>query len=431
MSELYDSDLELGMLGTLRSELDDETDLDPIFFSMQLAHNAVINAYGDQKINSHATGMILKELKIKGSDGNYWTIGASTKSWYKRNNPETGAWELATEPEGVRLDGDPPYWYVKGVGSLINEISQIEKDRESEQGKEELVKESESFEQEPEELEWIFDEWDKGITVAEIEPIQTVVGNVGLPEEVPAAWNPDLEMFTNIESLESYPVGRSSDSVFDALDEQEIEFGLLDEQESKLDDEERNETGVDIDNIITKASKLEDYFMPYEETEAEGDGGPSISSSKGSGSAEKHLDSLSTPPTETTVLTPLSETDDNYSNTSPESYQATYSDAATKNNDDSLIETLAQENYEFTPDNHQESTPSNSSEDPSEPGGYIYEEDQGVEYDTDYIPKGPVPSFKAVPFTPGKVSSYIEEETEYDISDEESAVNTLEENDNL
>jgi len=405
LSELYESELELGMLGTLRSELDDETDLDPIFFSMQLAHNAVINAYGDQKINSHATGMILKELKIKGTDGNYWTIGASTKSWYKRKSGDEGVWEIAPEPEGIKLEGEPPYWYVKGVASLINEVSQIEKDIKANENKEELVKESENFEQEPEELEWIFDEWDKGITVAEIETPQLVVGGVGLPEDVPSAWNPDADMFTNIDSLdsypESYPAGRAGNSVLDALDEQVMEFDLLEESdtssEANLDSKSE---GVDIDNLIAKVSKLEDYFMPYEEPEEVEE----VESKQ-----ESFENNLKIPPTETTILTPF-ESDPSSSEVGNEIVEDT-SLSSDKFNYEKYVKP-----YDNTSEFVNENSTNGSSgmlEVPS--NSYITGDEVEVEYDTDISIATPTQSFKAIPFTPGKASSYIDHE------DQESA----------
>lgn len=287
---------EVGMLGTLRSELDDESDLDPIFVSMQLAHNAVINAYGAQKISSHAAGMILKDLKLKGTDGYYWTIGASTRSWYKRLDKESGTWETATEPEGVSLDGEAPFWYVRGVASLISEISQLDSQVKAEEEKDDLVKESETYEEAEEDLDWIFDEWDRGVEVAELESPVKTVGTMGLPENMPSTMDPDEDLTNSLQGPDFYPHERVSGEIFDALDEQEQEFaGMDNELEDNDPSAEVQRVEVDVDGLIgTKTSKLEDYFIPYEDSEV------STEQEK-----ESFVKNLEKPPTETTSLTPL------------------------------------------------------------------------------------------------------------------------------
>lgn len=258
-----DANPNLGILGTLRSELDDANDLHRVFVSMQLAHSTVVIAYGERRLSGHAAAMILKELKIKGSDGNYWTLGASTKSWYKREYENEGPWQLAPEPEGIILEGESPFWCIKGVGSLINEVTQLESSESAKEVVEEELDELSQQERDSAEIDWIFDEWGKDVEVAELETPKNIVGSLGLPEEIPGNWDSDVSMINAINAVGTYPSDRESSKLLDALDDQEIEFFESSNYED-LGNLENYDPNLEVSEVAPP-SRVEDYFVPYTE----------------------------------------------------------------------------------------------------------------------------------------------------------------------
>lgn len=108
-----------GMLGALRSELDDsDTGMHQAFETLASLAGTVRSAYLAYRITPEKAGELMKELRLAGSDGNEWTVGASTGTWFKRRGP--GRWEKTTMPLGVApVAGSEPLWVEQGIAAQL------------------------------------------------------------------------------------------------------------------------------------------------------------------------------------------------------------------------------------------------------------------------------------------------------------------------
>lgn len=125
------SNVNLGMLGTLRSELDGDIEIDGSFTSLENSFSKVRQAFIQKKIPSQVAAEFFQRLVIKSSDGSEWTLGASTGSWYRRE--EGASWMQTSPPNGITVDsGNVPSWVYNGIDQDLNKVIEISQKVESE-----------------------------------------------------------------------------------------------------------------------------------------------------------------------------------------------------------------------------------------------------------------------------------------------------------
>ena len=110
-----------GLLGTLRSELDEDDGggLHPNFEILAGLVVAVRTAFTSFRINPAQAAELCARLRLKGRDGNEWTIGATSGSWYRRRIGET-VWQKSPLPINVvPVDGEAPSWLTDGIAGDI------------------------------------------------------------------------------------------------------------------------------------------------------------------------------------------------------------------------------------------------------------------------------------------------------------------------
>lgn len=83
-------------LGTLRSELDTPAEISSEFRNLEIAFAKVLTVYQRGLINKEETGEILTNLRISDSQGTQWTLGATTRRWYKRTLGSS--WKVTPPP---------------------------------------------------------------------------------------------------------------------------------------------------------------------------------------------------------------------------------------------------------------------------------------------------------------------------------------------
>jgi hypothetical protein len=109
------------LLGTLRSELDEDDGggLHPSFEVLAGLVVTVRTAYTSFRITPEQAAELCATLRLEGRDGNEWTVGATTGSWYRRRNGET-TWQKSALPLNViPIDGEQPAWLTDGIAGEI------------------------------------------------------------------------------------------------------------------------------------------------------------------------------------------------------------------------------------------------------------------------------------------------------------------------
>lgn len=127
------------LLGTLRSELDEDEDggLHPSFEVLAGLVVTVRTAYTSFRLSPEQAAMICADLRILGRDGYEWTVGATTGSWYKRRTGET-VWQKSPLPINVLpADGATPSWLTEGIAGRILAAEQATKERAEDERQEE------------------------------------------------------------------------------------------------------------------------------------------------------------------------------------------------------------------------------------------------------------------------------------------------------
>jgi hypothetical protein len=112
------SDLERdAFLGTLRSELDDDSSLDGAFAEVHARFVTFREAYLAGRIDARAFGRELSNLRVLDEDGIQWTLGATTNRWYSRSPHNASQWMPSPAPGqgGVVVDatGQASGWAVE------------------------------------------------------------------------------------------------------------------------------------------------------------------------------------------------------------------------------------------------------------------------------------------------------------------------------
>jgi len=109
------------LLGTLRSELDEDDDggLHPSFEILAGLVVTVRTAYTSFRITPEQAARICAQLRLEGRDGNEWTVGATSGAWYRRRTGEI-AWQKSPLPINViPVDGAVPKWLTDGIAGEI------------------------------------------------------------------------------------------------------------------------------------------------------------------------------------------------------------------------------------------------------------------------------------------------------------------------
>jgi hypothetical protein len=230
-----------GPLGALRSELDEGSDIAAAFTMLESCANAVRYAYVTRKITPTAAAELFASLRLTGNDGATWTIGASSSSWYRK----TGArWEPSAPPFGIESAGALPVWAQAGIGGLISAAEQQMAAAQQQAApsaenatetiamtttvatvvKKPATPASVTIAGTEEDMDWVLSEWSNPSAPA---PMRTerAVGSVGLPERIPAAWEPSQAVDDAVDALSSPSANLAervgaTDTYRDALDEE-------------------------------------------------------------------------------------------------------------------------------------------------------------------------------------------------------------------
>ena len=108
-------------LGSLRSELDEASDLDPNFIKLESAFGLVRSAYVSKKISAVNAAKLFQKLFITSADNADWTLGSTTASWYRRENG--GSWVHSSPPIGILVNEKKlPNWALKGIEEEIDSL---------------------------------------------------------------------------------------------------------------------------------------------------------------------------------------------------------------------------------------------------------------------------------------------------------------------
>jgi len=100
---ILNEDLGSFFLGGLKSEFDEGYSLSVEFNSLIAAADNIRDKYVKFEIDAEIAAELFAKLKIKDTNGNDWTIGASSGSWYKRF-PNEKQWISSNPPVGVDCD---------------------------------------------------------------------------------------------------------------------------------------------------------------------------------------------------------------------------------------------------------------------------------------------------------------------------------------
>lgn len=221
------------LLGTLRSELDDSPELDWAFNVLESCAQSVRGAYTTRRITPHTAASILAQLRLEGTDGATWTIGATSGSWYRRTGK---SWEHSEPPFDVLASGALPAWVESGVASAITAGEDHDQNQQAVQAVGEPVDDepatpvTSSTSATPaapgtasaEDFDWVLDEWAAATPVMPARPAPSV-GNLGTTVDVPAAWDAGARVDASLSDLTTPttpPVPRVGEGEYrDALDE--------------------------------------------------------------------------------------------------------------------------------------------------------------------------------------------------------------------
>ncbi|MFM7088570.1 MAG: hypothetical protein ACKOW9_03500 [Candidatus Paceibacterota bacterium] len=187
-------------LGALRSELDEGSDLQNEFILLESYSQAVRHAFITGKIEASAAAGILSALRLKGSDGYFWSIGATTGSWYKKVGD---SWIQTPPPYGVKVVEEGGYdWLRTGVASELGKAEAILKEKiqnkqasgnkvvsAGEGGSSATSAAGSNFEStSKEDLDWVLQEW--GLLPRSSDLLNGQSANTGIVTT--PDWNPDL-----------------------------------------------------------------------------------------------------------------------------------------------------------------------------------------------------------------------------------------------
>ncbi len=226
-----------GPLGALRSELDEGSDIADAFTMLESCASAVRYAYVGRRITPTAAAELFAELRLSGTDGAMWTVGASSNSWYRKTGTR---WEPSAPPFGIEPSGALPGWTNSGIGGLISAAEQQmtaaqapaavdTQDDTSTAPADATPKQpadptSFALTGNPDDVDWVLAEWSNPAAPAPLRG-EPRIGGVGLPEQIPTTWQPGRAVSDGIDALTGTPsapaprVGAGAE-YRDALDEE-------------------------------------------------------------------------------------------------------------------------------------------------------------------------------------------------------------------
>ena len=104
-------------LGTLRSDLDTPDVLPECFSALASAADTIIERYRTGKLDPAATAALLAELKLSDHESFLWTVGATTRRWYRK--VPGGVWRAALPPSSVDPSTDA------AAAEMLSRVSQL------------------------------------------------------------------------------------------------------------------------------------------------------------------------------------------------------------------------------------------------------------------------------------------------------------------
>lgn len=230
-----------GMLGTLKSELDDsDSDLHEDFDTLASLATSARAAFMDFRLKPERAGEIFKMLRIIADDGQEWTMGPASGSWYHRPVGTT-QWFRSSLPLGLTpvYSSGQPGWLTEGIGEhLVAGAAEAAEDRPDTapafgsgilnplSGPAIVVADGaeapalpKPVVNESEELDWLESEWSdfdrdleqlRQIRTSDTPQVQTVVLGPTLPDSLPAGWNADVALTEAV--VEEPEIARREDS---------------------------------------------------------------------------------------------------------------------------------------------------------------------------------------------------------------------------
>lgn len=221
-------------LGSLRSELDEDSDLHQSFQTLEAAAAAARSAYLEYRLTAEGAGRLFSDLRLVSADQEEWTVGATSGLWYRRP-VGTQRWFRSEAPVAVVPDtGDEPEWLIHGIGSYLlaePEQAPAAPAAHSTLLNDDLVasmlKPSAPSEMAPtpipviptlggpkavsgDDNDWLFEEWATPVDVA---PAQVVDGpDIGLPEVLPSSLDDNAAIVDALSDEEDGPAPRADQS---------------------------------------------------------------------------------------------------------------------------------------------------------------------------------------------------------------------------
>ena len=235
MSEPTRRNVALGPLGSLRSELDDTPELDPSFQSLEICFQAARLAYMEGRLSAPDVASLLQELRLTGSDGAEWTLGATSTRWYRRTTG--GRWQAWAAPIGLNATTDPlPDWVRAGIMDRIQLLTAppvastpsttTPAPESAPRPTPDVITSPVSPQRKShstssrEDADWLLAEWEASPAPLSGVGAPAQVGTLGLPEQVPASWQPETGLNELIGSPDvSVPAERDLGRTLDALDD--------------------------------------------------------------------------------------------------------------------------------------------------------------------------------------------------------------------
>jgi len=205
-----------GMLGTLRSELDDSEDeaIHQAFEALESMCSLARAAYLDFRMTPESAAGLFQELRLVASDGQEWTVGSTSGTWFHRGLG-TSQWYEAPLPLGLVpvFRGPQPSWLSAGIESFISETRMVPVEPTELSGR--MIGADDSLVPEPvspspavpipaapkattsrEDLDWLAGEWDDfDQNLKELRTLRTNMHAkpvpAKLPETLPTGWDAD------------------------------------------------------------------------------------------------------------------------------------------------------------------------------------------------------------------------------------------------
>jgi hypothetical protein len=182
-------------LGTLRSELDEDTPLEGAFAELYARFVSLRDAYDTGRVDTRSYGRALRDLRVIDPEGFQWTIGATTGRWYRRNYQEGGQWSSSPAPSGtgtlIDHTGKESGWAVEDWEERRAKRLQAEAEKAR---AEEIIRETAPTSKKKMTIDEMFDKY---VEVSEEEPTYSVNETILVVDDLPES--PDSVLTTTDE----------------------------------------------------------------------------------------------------------------------------------------------------------------------------------------------------------------------------------------